>query len=226
MALLCNHKIPQKSGHDSSGVDADDNDDSLRQTIGGYRNEWGQYHNNECLLITEGKTEIWKNSNEKINYFNDGISAIRLRPGYRITLYSEDNLNKNSGGDGTQITLPETGEAGDEGENYYLHDFNDRTSSVFLENPKRIREDEAAKAKAKTSGGSYGFAASGISSTQPPTPAPPARPPNDKEKIINIYNNFINNIQNNSGIIALYSTIFIVLILIYKFLQSKKSEKN
>ena len=226
MALLCNHVIP---------LNADDNDDDLRQQIGGYRNEWSQYHNNECLLVTdEGKTEIRNNSNSQINYFENGISAIRVRPGYRITLYEHDNLNINSSGkyEGTEITYPGVDEEGsDDGDNFNLHDnyFSDKTSSVYLQNPKKIREEKTGGSSGIVGGIVVGVGAvgSGVGSSSLPTPKPtPAPPKTDTEKIKNIYNNFIENIKNNSEKIIFLLSAFIALIILYKFWPSKKKHKK
>jgi hypothetical protein len=235
MALLCNHVIP---------LDADDTNDDIRQQIGKYWDGWNQPHNNECLLVTdEGKTEIRKNSNSKINYFENGISAIRVRPGYRITLYEHDNLNINSSGEyeGTEITYPGVDDKGsDSGDNFNLHHnyFSDKTSSVYLQNlnPQKIT---AEKTGGGVSGGiagvggifkidynvgvSVGVGSSSIPQSTPiPTPAPPKT---DIEKMKNIYNNFIENIKNNSEKIIFLSSAIITLIVLYKFWPSKKRKK-
>jgi hypothetical protein len=226
MALLCNHVIP---------LDADDTDDDLRQQIGGYWNKWSQYHNNECLLVTnEGKTEIGKNSNNQINYFENGISAIRVRPGYRITLYEHDNLNINSSGkyEGDEITYPGVDDEGSlNGDNFNLHDndFSDKTSSVYLQNPKKIREEKAGGGGhgGGIVSGVVGGVVAGVGSSSLPTPTPaPALPLTDTKKIQNIFNNFIENIKNNSEKIIFLLSAFIALIVLYKFWPSKKRKKK
>ena len=137
MALLCNHVMPQTSGDNSSGVAANDNENSPTQSLGAYWNQWGQRHGNECVLITNIGTTVELGNIASPNYYHDQISAIRVRPGYRITLYEHSERR------GREQTFPNVG-GESTGQNFNLHDgnkwFNDITSSVYLEYPRGERE--------------------------------------------------------------------------------------
>ena len=115
MALLCNHVMPQTSGDYSSGVAANDNEGALTQRLGGY-SAWNGWHGNECVLITNIGTTVELGNIASPNYYHDQISAIRVRPGYRITLY------EHSGRGGRSETFPRVG-AESTGENFYLHNY-------------------------------------------------------------------------------------------------------
>jgi hypothetical protein len=132
MALLCNHGLP---------TDANDSDDRLRQPglAGGYRSLW--WNPNECLFIKdEGYTELWNKDgtlqpNPEINWFNDVITSVKLREGYRVTLFQHQR------GSGLSVVLPNVGgKAGSGGQFFNLEDygFSDTTSSILLVDQARL----------------------------------------------------------------------------------------
>jgi hypothetical protein len=169
MALLCNHGLP---------TDANDNDNSLRQPglAGGYRTCAWCWHANECFFIKdEGYTEIWNKHgrlqpNSDINWFNDGITSVKLRKGYRVTLFEHES------GTGRSLVLPGIGGKAPAGGQFFnLEDYNfsDTTSSFLLENQDRL--DQVAADTQKLLDEAKKIV------TTPPTPPPPPSGPSPEE---------------------------------------------
>jgi len=120
MALLCNHIIP---------VNYDDNNNDLEQkNLGSWNN-----NSNDCLLIKDigVTTNIYNNSNSIIANYNDVVSGIRVRPGYKLTAYTDPN----------RLGIYEVYRGGTDGLNKYINtsflplfgNIGDKISSVFLE---------------------------------------------------------------------------------------------
>jgi hypothetical protein len=120
MALLCNHIRP---------IGYDDKDNNLEQKgLGSWNN-----NSNDCLLIKDINvtTNLYNNPNSIIANYNDVVNGIRVRPGFKLTAYTEpDRL-------GTSVIF----RGGTNGLNDFLYtainpmfgNIGDAISSVFLE---------------------------------------------------------------------------------------------
>ena len=109
MSLLCIHEIP--TGYD-------DNNNNGQQHLGnGY---WGK---NWCLLIKPdklGMTSLPGNNTDEANWYRDSTSAIRVRPGFKLTAYEHSD-----GGGASKEYI-----GGANGYNEKINNFNDKIDSV------------------------------------------------------------------------------------------------
>jgi hypothetical protein len=109
MALLCEHGEPLD----------DVKDDNNNQFQNLKSNRYGQ-SNQSCVLINDlGLTNIWPNTDGQIQYFNDKVSGLRVRPGYKLKAFEHNN------GTGSNMEYSSG--------NHFIGDtFGDRISSIEL----------------------------------------------------------------------------------------------
>jgi hypothetical protein len=123
MALLCNHVIP---------IGYDDNKNDIEQILGSWNS-----NPNECLLIKDEDVTInlYNNPNSTIAKYNDVVNGIRVRPGFKLTAYTDPDRKG----------ISAVYEGGQDGLNKYIDTaffpfdgkIGDKISSVFLEYPKK-----------------------------------------------------------------------------------------
>ncbi len=157
MALLCNHVIP---------IGYDDNKDDIEQILGSWNS-----NPNECLLIKDVDVTInlYNNPNSTIAKYNDVVNGIRVRPGFKLTAYTDSDRK------GVSAVY----EGGTNGLNKYIDTaffpfdgkIGDKISSVFLEYPKKETPVTPPPVTTTTPG------TTPVTTTTPPGTTPVTTPP-------------------------------------------------
>lgn len=113
MALICRHGIP---------VNYNDLTNDIKQYYSVKDRSYG-YDTQDCILFKDvGEHELWGNPDSDISNMNDNSSGIRVRPGHKITTYT-DHINNG---------YSETYNGGESGTNYFIDSWPMRDSISSL----------------------------------------------------------------------------------------------